>query len=613
MRYEFLFATEGGTVARIRSEELAEQVRGRTVPAAFVDTVRSRPEAVALRWKDGDAWREWTWADYGERAARLAASLAALGVGRGDRVVLMMCNRPEFHVADLAVLLVGATPISIYNSSAPEQIQYLAGHCGAAVGIVEDVFLDRFQEARPGLSDLRHVIALADGVPGGVLSWQDLLAVSPLDLEQAAATARPEDVATVIYTSGTTGPPKGVVLDHENICWTVESLRACLADISVDGRRLVSYLPMAHIAERMTSHYQGVTFGYEVSTCPEAGAVAQYLPEVRPEVFFAVPRVWEKMHSGIMAMASADADRKRQLDTALGVGLKAADYRARGEELPSDLQAEWEQAEAGGLGLVRQLIGLDQCVAAISGAAPIPVEVFDFFRALGVPISEIYGMSESSGPMTWAAFRIKAGTVGPEIPGCEVRLADDGEVICRGGNVFRGYLNDPEKTAEALDADGWLHSGDIGVFDDDGYLRIVDRKKELIITAGGKNISPANLEAALKAQPLIGQACVIGEARPFISALVVLDPDVARSWAAGQGIEPTSLLELADHPEVRREVEREVASAMEPFNQAESVKKVKILHEEWLADSEELTPTMKLKRRGIAGKYAQEIEQLYAK
>ena len=283
----------------------------------------------------------------------------------------------------------------------------------------------------------------------------------------------------------------------------------------------------------MTSHYQGIALGYEVSTCPDGGKIAQYLPEVRPEIFFGVPRVWEKIHSGIMAMASADPARKEQLELALGVGLKAADCRARGEELPDDLRAAWEQADGEGLALVRALIGLDECIAAISGAAPISVEVLDFFRALGVPLSEIYGMSESSGPMTWTPFRVKAGTVGPAIPGLEVRLAEDGEVICRGGNVFRGYLNDPEKTADALDADGWLHSGDIGVLDDDGYLRIVDRKKELIITAGGKNVSPANLEAALKAQELIGQACVIGEGRPFISALVVLDAEVAPGWARG--------------------------------------------------------------------------------
>lgn len=603
-------------MARITNEDLANQVRGQTVPTRFVETVRSKPNAVALRWKDGDAWREWTWSDYAARSASLAASLQALGVSRGDRVVLMMRNRPEFHVADVAVLLLGATPISIYNSSAPEQVQYLVGHCEASVAIIEDGdYLNRFLAVRGALPKLRELITIeepAGGRPDGVLAWDDLLEAEPLGLEVAAATARPSDVATVIYTSGTTGPPKGVVLDHENICWTIECLKLSLGDIAADGRRLVSYLPMAHIAERMTSHYQGLALGYEVSLCPEGGQVAQYLPEVRPEIFFAVPRVWEKLHSGIMAIAGADPARKQQLEAALGVGLKASDFRARGEELPDDLRADWERVDREGLAVVRSMIGLDQCIAAISGAAPIAVEVFDFFRALGVPISEIYGMSESSGPMTWAPFQIKAGSVGPAIPGCEVRLAEDGEVICRGGNVFRGYLGDPEKTADALDSEGWLHSGDIGVFDDDGYLRIVDRKKELIITAGGKNVSPANLEAALKAEELIGQACVIGEGRPFISALVVLDAEVAPGWAKQHGIPPTSLLELADHPEVREEIDREVRAAMEAFNQAESVKKVKILHDEWMPDSEELTPTMKLKRRGIYAKYLREIEELYA-
>jgi long-chain acyl-CoA synthetase len=603
-------------VSQVTNEELLAQVRGQTVPSRFVETVRRRPDAVALRWKDGDAWRQWTWSDYAERAARLAASLRDLGVDRGDRVVLMLRNRPEFHVADVAITLLGATPISIYNSSAEEQVQYLVGHCEASVAILEDGdFLDRFLAVRSALPNLRHLVTIdaPNGRPDGVLAWSDLITGAPLDLDEAAAIAQPEDIATVIYTSGTTGPPKGVVLDHQNICWTIESLLLSLGrDIAVEGRRVVSYLPMAHIAERMTSHYQSLAVGYEVSTCPDGGKIAQYLPEVKPHIFFGVPRVWEKIHSGIMAMAGADPARQAQLEVALGVGLKAADYRAREEELPDDLRAQWEQADAAGLGLVRSLIGLDECIAAISGAAPIAVEVFDFFRALGVPISEIYGMSESSGPMTWAPFRIKAGTVGPEIPGIEVKLAEDGEVICRGGNVFRGYLNDPEKTAEALDDDGWLHSGDIGVLDGDGYLRIVDRKKELIITAGGKNVSPANLEAALKAQELIGQACVIGEGRPFISALVVLDPDVAPGWASRHGIPATSVMELADHPEVVAEVEREVGVAMEAFNQAESVKKVRVLHSEWMPDSEELTPTMKLKRRGIYAKYVREIESLYA-
>ncbi len=526
------------------------------MPTRFVETVRGRPDAVALRWKDGDAWRHWTWTDYAERATRLAASLRELGVARGDRVVLMMRNRPEFHVADMAALLLGATPISIYNSSAAEQVQYLVGHCEASVAILEDAGLPgplprgaRRAAERCGTWSRS---SRAGGRPDGVLAWEDLLAGVPLDLggrgHRAARGHRDRHLHLGDHRSaqGRASSTTRTSAGRSRACGSAS------ATSRPRGAALVSYLPMAHIAERMTSHYQGLALGYEVSTCPDGGQIAQYLPEVRPEIFFAVPRVWEKMHSGIMAMAGAEPARKEQLEAALGVGLKASDYRARGEELPDDLQAEWEAAEREGLALVRSLVGLDQCIAAISGAAPIAVEVFDFFRALGVPISEIYGMSESSGPMTWAPFRIKAGTVGPEIPGGEVRLAEDGEVICRGGNVFRGYLNDPEKTADALDADGWLHSGDIGVFDDDGYLRIVDRKKELIITAGGKNVSPANLEAALKAQELIGQACVIGEARPFISALVVLDAEVAPGWAAGHGIKATSLYGAGGPPRGRR-------------------------------------------------------------
>ncbi len=594
----------------ISSESLAEVVRGQTVATRFRDTVRERPDAVAIRAKQGDGWVEWTWADYADRACRLATALGDLGVTRGDRVVLMMRNRPEFHVADVAVVLCGATPISIYNSSSSEQVQYLTEHCDATIAIVEDAtFLKRFEAVRDQLPLIRDIVMI-DGKSDGAYSWDILMESDPVDLDEASKIAQPSDLATVIYTSGTTGPPKGVMLDHENVCFTVECLRLCLEDVGTAGRRMVSYLPMAHIAERMTSHYQGLTLGYEVTTCPEPGQVAPYLSQVHPEVFFGVPRVWEKIHAGVMASVAADPQRKAGLEAALGVGLKVSECRARGEEIAPDLHAEWEKADVA-LGGIRTLLGLDACLTAISGAAPISADVFDFFRALGVPISEIYGMSESSGPMTWEPFLIRSGTVGREVPGCEIRLAEDGEVICRGGNVFRGYLNDPEKTADAL-VDGWLLSGDIGVLDSDGYLRIVDRKKELIITAGGKNISPANLEGALKSGELIGQACVIGDQRPFMSALVVLDSEVAPVWAKQRGIEDTSLASLADNPEVIAEVERELQEAMSPFNNAERVKKIEILHEEWLPDSEELTPTSKLKRRGINAKYAKEIERIYS-
>jgi long-chain acyl-CoA synthetase len=597
----------------VTSEELSERTAGRTVPRSFLEQVRSRPDAVALRWQDGDAWHEWTWADYADRACRLAGSLGDLGVGPGDRVVLMTRNRPEFHIADVAVMLLGATPVSIYNSSSAEQVAFIAQNCGARAALVEDAaYLARVLEVRPSLADLRHVAVIDESaVVGDVFPWSELLARDPLDLEETARVAQPTDLATVIYTSGTTGTPKGVMLDHANVAWTVLSLRLALGDMDPIGRRAVSYLPMAHIAERMTGHYQAIEFGYEVTTCPEASLVAQYLPQVRPEMFFAVPRVWEKMEAGVRAFLSADADQAAAFEEALRVGRVAAEHRARGADLPSDLVGPYEEAEAKAFAPVRALLGLDQVLAAISGAAPISRTVFDFFRAIGVPLSEIYGLSETSGPMTWEPFRVRPGTVGPPIPGEEVRLAEDGEVVCRGGNIFRGYLDDPARTAEALDADGWFHSGDIGEFDEEGYLRIVDRKKELIITAGGKNVSPANIEAALKSHPLVGQACVIGDGRPFIAALLVLDPEVAPTWATKQGIDAGSLADLAGHPDLVAAVEQAVEDANVHFSHAERVKRFVVLGEEWLPDSEELTPTMKLKRRGVHAKYAEHIESLY--
>jgi long-chain acyl-CoA synthetase len=596
-------------------QALDERITGTTVVRLFLETLAARPDAVALRWKDGDAWRELTWREYGDQVARVASGLRARGVGRGARVVLMMRNRPEFHVADTAALFLGATPISIYNSSSPEQVQYLVEHSGACAGIFEDrAFLERVLAVRASLPGLRELVVVEDPGDGSIGPeigrYADLLASEPLDLDAEMENARPDDLATVIYTSGTTGPPKGVMLDHANICWTVESYHDTIAQ-DVAGWRAVSYLPMAHVAERMCSHYLAIARGFEVTTCPEPSLVAQYLPQVKPQTFFAVPRVWEKLYTALQNAMGADPTRAEEGRAALEIGWQVSEHDARGEDVPAELSAQYEKV-APMLDLVRGMIGLDQVQVAVTGAAPIPVEVLKFFRGLGVPLSEIYGLSETSGPMTWEPYRVRVGAVGRAMPGIEVRLADDGEVVCRGGNIFRGYLNAPEKTAEVLEDDGWFHSGDIGVLDDDGYLRIVDRKKELIVTAGGKNISPANIEAALKAGQLIGQACAIGDNRPYVSALLVLDPDIAPGWAAARGIEGATLADLAQHPEVLAEIEREVAEANERFSRVEQVKRFTVLGDEWLPDSEELTPTMKLKRRGVMNKYVEQIEGLYS-
>ena len=587
-------------------EEVSTAVEGQTLATAFLHTVEEGATRVALRERGpGDAWVERTFAEYTEDIGRVCASLRAAGVAPGDRVVLMMRNGYDFHVVDMASVFCGATPISIYNSSSPEQISYLVGHSEAKAAVVgDDGFLERFLKVRDDLPALGEIVNLAT-------HRSELFdGHGTVDLKEAAEPITPESLATVIYTSGTTGPPKGVMITNYNVVYTCESLRLRFGpDIDPAGKRFVSYLPMAHVAERMTSHYGLAVLGYEVTSCPDPGSLAAYLRDVRPNILFGVPRVWEKLHAGVTAAIAADPEKKAQFDAAITTAVPIALDRSWGRSTPEQ-DATWDALQASAFLPVKQLLGLDEVEFAITGAAPIPRELLEWFRALGVPMSEVYGLSESSGPMTWTPERIKPGTVGPAIPGCEVRITDDGEVICRGGNVFPGYLNAPDKTAKTLD-DGWLHTDDIGVLDDDGYLRIVDRQKELIITAGGKNISPANLEAALKLIPIIGQACAIGDQRPFVSALVVLDPEVAPAWARARKLGDLTLAELAEHPDVLVEIDRAVDEAMSKFNNAERVKKVKVLGVEWLPDSDELTPTSKLKRRCIHALYAAEIEGLY--
>lgn len=609
-------------------EDLSAVVAGQTVPRRFLETLSQRADVTGLRAMAGespDAWDTWTWEEIGELVAKAAAGLQHHGVQRGQRVLLMMKNRPEFHWLDLAIQFLGATAVSIYNSSAREEITYLAQHSEAQVAIVDPGdFVQRVQDVRADLPDLRTVFVLGalgsrvqtneakDFADPSVFPYDELLAHGSADLVALAEQSDPNDLATVIYTSGTTGPPKGVMLTQFNIVYTIEQLRRCL-DFDPDelcGIRIISYLPMAHIAERMNSHYLAATYGLTVTTCPEVGQIAAYAREVRPEMIFGVPRVWEKVHAGVNAALAADPEKQARFQEGLELALSIkADERA-GVATKEQLET-WAFLDAVAFSTVRQLVGLDAVRFAISGAAPLGRDVLEWFNAIGVPLSEIYGMSESSGPMTWAPHAIKPGTVGPAIPGCEVRLGDDGEVMCRGGNVFAGYLKDPQKTAETI-IDGWLHSGDIGELDEDGYLRIVDRKKELIITAGGKNISPANLEGALKAVPLIGQAAAIGDGRRFVSAVLVLDPELAPAWAARNGLADLSLAELAAHPDVLVEVQRGVDEVNKQFAPVEQIRRFVLVGDEWLPDSDLLTPTSKLKRRGVLARYGDAIEELYA-
>ncbi len=594
-------------------DEVNARVSGATVPRRFLELAAKGPDAPMLHGRDGDGWQVWTASDVRGLAARAAQGLLVDRVAVGERVLLMMRNRPDFHWLDLAAQFIRATPVSIYNSSSPEEIQYLASDCGARIAIVEDAgYLDRLLKVRDELPQLEriYVIDQIDGeLPDGVRPAATLMEHGAVDLDELASRTAPDDLATLIYTSGTTGPPKGVMLSQYNIVYTNNILLETIEERDISGWKVVSYLPMAHIAERMVSHYNTLMSGSAVYCCPDFNALATYLREVRPELLFGVPRVYEKIHAGVNAAIAADPEKKRQFDegVALAIEIKRAELAGIDTQ---DQRDTWAFLDAVAFAPVRQLIGLDQLRMATSGAAPIPPAIMEWFTAIGVPLSEIYGMSESSGPMTYSPHRNKPGYVGQAIPGCEVVIADDGEVVCRGGNVFVGYLNQPAKTAETL-IDGWLHSGDIGVMDDEGYLKIVDRKKELIITSGGKNISPANLEAALKMIPLVGQACAIGDNRKYIAALLVLDPDVAPTWAATHGKGGRSLNELAEDSDVIAAIQQAVDEVNEQFAQVEQIKRFTVLGEEWLPDTDVLTPTSKLKRRGIHARYAGEIEAMY--
>ncbi len=594
------------------SPEIDAVAEGQTVPKVFLETVAQNGDLVALRWKDdNDDWHELTYAQFADHVARVAAGLRAQGLGPGDRLLLMVRNVHEFHVLDTAALFLGATPVSIYNSSSPEQIEYLANDASAAMAVAEIVpFYESIAKVRQSVPSLTKVGIVHDADTGADFTYASLLDHAPIDLAAEVGNASVDDLATLIYTSGTTGPSKGVMIDHHNVCWTAECLRQSFeTDDEMAGKRIVSYLPMAHIAERMMSHYGSLFFGFEVTCCPDPTQIAAYATQVKPQIMFGVPRVWEKVYGGVNAVLAADPEKQKAVSEALEVAGPIAEKMTWGTATEEEIET-YNFLDAVAFSTIRELVGLDALEWAVTGAAPIPAEMLAWFRTIGVPLSEIYGLSETTGPMTWAANKVKPGFVGHACPGVEVKLGDDGEVLCRGGNVFRGYLNQPEKTAEVLDDDGWFHSGDIGEIDEDGYVKIVDRKKELIITAGGKNLSPANLEASLKMIPLVGQAIAIGDQRPFVSALVVLDPDVAPQWAAGKGIEG-SLEELAEHPEVVAEIEGALAGVMEGFNNAERVKKITVLGEEWLPDSDVLTPTSKLKRRGIHTRYADQIEALY--
>ena len=578
----------------------------------------------ALRWEAEDGLRTLSWAAYRQQVREAAAGLRALGVEGGSFVALQAANRPEHVTADLGVVYAGATPVSIYNTLAPSQIRYIAGHCSAAAAVVEDAsYLDRWNEIRDGLPDLRHIVVMdlpEDRRAEGVLSWDDLLAKGRAALEEtpdlvdrSSSGVSQADLATLIYTSGTTGTPKAVMVSHRNILWTLECLSRTFLNIP-DHVRLVSYLPLAHIGERVVSHYAPLWWAGSARYVPELPQVAGAVQETRPEVFFAVPRVWEKFHAGLMARLEGTPNPRKRALALKAVGLASAAQKVEQAGGRPGLGDRIKLALFDRLvfSKIRHGLGLDRLVLAISAAAPISPDLLIFFRGIGIPVYELYGMTESTGPGTTnrpGSDRI--GSVGPAMPGVEIAAEEDGEVLIRGGLVTAGYYKDPEGTAQTFGEDGWLHTGDLGRLDEEGFLTIIGRKKEIIITAAGKNVAPARLENLINEHALISQACMVGDGRRYLTLLVALDPDTAPGWAESNGVEYESFEAFSRTPRVAEEVERIVESANREVARVEQARKWFVASEPWTAETGELTPSLKLKRRVVLERYSVQIEEMY--
>jgi long-subunit acyl-CoA synthetase (AMP-forming) len=558
---------------------------------------------------------EISWRAYADRVKALAAGLAAHGIGRGDTVACMLTNRPEAHLIDTAALHLGATPFSVYNTSSPEQIEYVLTDAECRVVVTERKFVDRVLAVRAKLPALKYVFVV-EGACAGTADLEELTAAGDPDFDFDAGwrSVTPADVATLIYTSGTTGPPKGVELTHDNLVWTGKTW-AVITGQPADGR-LMSYLPMAHLADRVVSHYLAMLTGACITCVGDAKAAVPAVAETRPTLWLGVPRVWEKLKVSLEGRFAADPDEARRaaIARAIEAGIERVRIEQAGRHPSEALRQECELADAEVLAAVRDQLGFDQGAFLLSGAAPIAMHVLEFFAALGLPINEGYGLTETSAVATMNRDGARRfGSVGKPLPGAEAKLATDGELLVRGRLVMRGYRKNPEKTADALDADGWLRTGDIAEIDSDGFVKIVDRKKELIINAAGKNMSPANIEAAIKGgSSLVGIAVAIGDARPYNTALIVLEPESAKAFATQHGIEHASLDELAADERVRSEVAAGIERANASLSRVEQIKKHTLLPGEWLPGEDELTPTLKLKRKPIAAKYADVIEAMYA-
>lgn len=602
--------------------EIDALIAGTTIPRAFANTVAENGDAPAFSDKigiEGPGWRTLSWAELREQALDLAAALVELGIEPGDRVAIMAGNRLEHVLADIAIMHAGAVAMSIYNTLSASQVGYVAGHSTPRLAFLETAdHLDRWSEALAADPTIA-VVTLAADAPAGGRGWDELVALGrsvrdrhAAEVERRWQAISPQDTATILYTSGTTGNPKGVVITHRNVIFELESTTRTS---QLEGENIsLSYLPYAHIAERALGIYLPQLQGGHLHLIGDPAQLVAALGEVHPTRFFGVPRVWEKIQTGLTGMLAMETDetKKQAIADAMAVGLEYVESQQFGNTADPELQARFDAVDAAVLTPMKALLGLDRVTWAGSASAPMPLETARFFAGLGFSIYDIYGMTETTGSVTACgpgSFRL--GTVGRAQPGIEIALAEDGEVLARGPVTTPGYYRNEEATAGLIDADGWVHTGDIGELDEDGFLRIVDRKKELIITSAGKNIAPSNIENYLKESPLVGHALAYGEGRPYVVAILTLDPDVAPILAGKLGLPSTELADLATNETILAMVGDAVEKANARLSRPEQVKKWTLLPVEWTAESAELTPTLKLKRRVVHENYAAQLTSLY--
>jgi long-chain acyl-CoA synthetase len=615
-----------------------------TIIERFHERVRTHPEKVALRYKErgagsagphdgGDTWHDVTWREYGDSVKKVGKALHALGFSSGDKMALLSGNRVEWHVADIGCLSFGGATAPVYTTNSPEQVAYIVGHSDSKVACVENTEqLEKVLKMRSELPALEKVVVFEGAESAGadkdfVVTWEDFLAladdVDDKVYDEATSNIRPEDLATFVYTSGTTGPPKAVMLSHANIWWTCTHSEQHVPIGDGESGRALSYLPLSHIAERMISHLLQIYHGTQTWFGGGVPTLIEDLQACKPTYFFAVPRVWEKFYAGVTAkMAAADPDdrkvkiAKKAIETGRRVTELEQEAVARGGKMadakvPLALRVQHRVLDKLALTKVRAAFGLEECNLALSAAAPLAAELIWFFHSAGIKITEGYGQSEDNGPTTWnPPDSVLIGTVGTAFPELEVKLAEDGEVLVRGGNVMQGYYKNEEATKEAIDSDGWLHSGDVGEFNEHGYLKITDRKKDLIITAGGKNIAPQEIENRIKFHGLISQVVVVGDRRPFLTALVTLDEEKAPDFAREHGIEG-DIAAICGHERTLKEIQAAIDELNSNLAKVEGIKKFRVLERDFLQEENEITPTLKVKRRTIGELYSAVIEEMY--